>query len=311
MDAPGAREQRLHIGPPQQVRGRESRFSGEPLVRYLGGHLGEQFLGDQRRELGGGRLDVGTERREDVVGGVVRLRRGGLGTWPVVVPDHGGPVVDQPEIAVPDQHVGVPPRAVHVVDQCVEPDDLPGLRRIHLVGQRIEAQRAGQVVHAEVQPAAGLEEFLDLLVRFGETDDGVELHGHQLRHAQPEPPAELAADDLRDQGLAPLPRPGELHDVRAEVVALDDPGERAAFTQGRDIAGRDDLSQHFSGPPISSAVRSMDCFTGAMTEAARGPLLDTRVPGPGSGPVHRFPAVLRRQRAGPHAPARREQSNRG
>ena len=91
-----------------------------------------------------------------------------------------------------------------------------------LVGERIEAERSGQEVHPEVQPAARLEELLHLLVRLGETDDGVELDGHQLRHPQPQPPAELPADDLRDQGLAALPGSGELHDVRPEVVGLDD-----------------------------------------------------------------------------------------
>ncbi|MDT9691915.1 hypothetical protein Q5762_27010 [Streptomyces sp. P9(2023)] len=37
---------------------------------------------------------------------------------------------------------------------------------------------------------------------------------------------------------------GELHDVRTEIVGLDDPGERAALTQGRDIEGRCHFCKH-------------------------------------------------------------------
>lgn len=177
---------------------------------------------------------------------------------PVVVPDHGGAVVDEPEVAVPDQHVRIAPGPVDVVDQRVEPDDPSGFLRVHLVGERVEADRAGQEVHAEVEPAAGLQELLHLLVGLGEADDRVQLHPHQVGDAQPEPPAELSADHLRDECLAPLSGAGEFHDVRAEVVGLDDPGERAALTQRRDIAGCYDFFQHFPRPPISSALRSTD-----------------------------------------------------
>ena len=52
---------------------------------------------------------------------------------------------------------------------------LPGLGRVHLVGERIEAERTGQEVHPEVQPAARLQQLLHLLVGLAETDDRVEL----------------------------------------------------------------------------------------------------------------------------------------
>ncbi|CAO0836956.1 hypothetical protein SMICM17S_06193 [Streptomyces microflavus] len=138
--------------------------------------------------------------------------------------------------------------AVDVVDQRVEPDDPPRLGRAHLVGERVEAERARQVVHAEVQSAARLEQLLHLLVRLGETDDRIELDGDQFRHPQPQPPPQLTADDLRDERLAALAGSGELHDVRTEIVGLDNPGERSTLPQGRDIAGRYDLQRSRPGP---------------------------------------------------------------
>lgn len=133
---------------------------------------------------------------------------------------------------MPDQHVRVAPGAVDVVDEGVEPDDAPRLDRVHLVRQRVEADRAGQVVHAEVEPAAGLEQLLDLLVGLAEPDHGVELHLHQARDPQPQPLGQAAADDLGDQGLATLAGSGEFHDVYAEVVGFDNTGKRAPSRKG-------------------------------------------------------------------------------
>lgn len=232
MDRGRARQQRLHIGAAQRVGGVEARLVDQPCVGDVGRDLHQQFLGHQRRERGGRGGDVRADRGQYVVGGVVGLggrRRGG---GPVVVPDHGGAVVDEPEVAVPDEHVRVAPRAVDVVDEGVEPDDAARLDRVHLVRQRIEADRAGQVVHAEVEPAAGLEQLLDLLVGLAEPDDGVELHLHQPRDAQPQPLGQPAADDLGDQGLAALAGSGELHDVGTQVVGLDDSGERSTLLKG-------------------------------------------------------------------------------
>src|SRR6185503_16667550 len=105
-------------------------------------------------QFGGGRGDVRSEGGERVVGDVVGLGGGGLGTGPVVVPDHRGTVVDEPQLAVPHQQVGVAPGAVDVVDQGVEPDDPARLPRAHLEGEGVEADGAGEEVHPEVRSAA-------------------------------------------------------------------------------------------------------------------------------------------------------------
>ena len=85
----------------------------------------------------------------------------------------------------------------------------------------VVAERAGQEVDAEVAARAGVEQVLHLLVglvardRAGQVDDG------EPRRGDVEPPRELADEHLGDEHLAALPGPGELHDVGAEVVGLD------------------------------------------------------------------------------------------
>ena len=51
---------------------------------------------------------------------------------------------------------------------------------------------------------------------------------------------DLGDEDLRDEDLDPLAGAPELQDVDPVVVRLDQPGERAALPQGRDVAGRRD-----------------------------------------------------------------------
>ena len=67
---------------------------------------------------------------------------------PVVVEVERRAVVDQPELAVPDQQVGVARRAVDVGDEGVEPDDARGELGVGLRGERVEGDRARQVVEA-------------------------------------------------------------------------------------------------------------------------------------------------------------------
>jgi len=55
---------------------------------------------------------------------------------------------------------------------------------------------------------------------------------------------QLTRDHLGHQRLATLPGAVELHDVRAEVVGLDQAGQRAALAQGEDVPGR----EHFTQP---------------------------------------------------------------
>src|SRR5438309_6081855 len=111
-----------------------------------------------------------------------------------------GSVVDEPDVLVPDQEVRVAPGPVDVLDQRVEPEQLAGEVLVRGPAERVESGAAGQVVDGQVDSGARLEQMLDLLVRFALGDPRVEVRQGELGGAEAEPPGELAADDLRDQG---------------------------------------------------------------------------------------------------------------
>ena len=118
-------------------------------------------------------------------------------------------------------------------------------------------QRSGQEVDAEVQPAAGLDQLLDLWVGLGGAEPRVELDRDELRDQQPERPSELPDDHLRDERPRPLPGAAELRHVEPVVVCLDEPGQRPALAQRRHVAGRAHLAQGIGGrrhAPVSTII---------------------------------------------------------
>ena len=105
----------------------------------------------------------------------------------------GGAVVDEPDAAVPDEQVGVVGRAVHVLEQRVQPDRLGRHLRVDLrPGGRLVGQRPGQEVEAQVQAGAGLQQVPDLGVGLGRPELGLDGeegdHGHrEARRARRSP----------------------------------------------------------------------------------------------------------------------------
>ena len=96
-------------------------------------------------------------------------------------------------------------------------------------GRRREGQGAGQEIHAEVGADAGQRELLDLDVRLGLGQVGVELGHDQLGDEEAQGARELAGHDLGDERGRSLARPGELHDVETVVVGFHQRGQRAAL----------------------------------------------------------------------------------
>ncbi len=111
----------------------------------------------------------------------------------------------------------------------------------------VEAEGARQEVHAEVEPGAGVEQVLHLLVRLVPGDRRVQLQGDQVRGAQPDPAGQLAHDHLGDQHPQSLAGTAELAHVGAQVVGLDQPGQAAALAQRGDVARDADGPDHPSG----------------------------------------------------------------
>jgi hypothetical protein len=150
---------------------------------------------------------------------------------------------------VPDQQVGVPCAAVDVRDQGVEPDQ--SVRDVAVDHEAaVVAHRARQEVDGQVHPGARGDELLHLLVGFSTTDLGVDLDQGQIGYGQVEPARQRADHDLGDQRLRTLAGGGELHHVGAEVVGLDQPRQRSALAQRREVGRRGHRGQH--GPTLGN-----------------------------------------------------------
>ena len=191
-----------------------------------------------------GRGRAGRDVAQDVGAGVEGLRGEPLRVRrparPAVVEVERGAVVDEPRVAVPDQEVGVAPRAVDVGGEGVEPQDVG--RGVGRGWPRpVVAERAGQEVDAEVEAQAGGEQVLDLLVGLVLGDGRLQVDDGHPRHVEAERPRQLADDDLGDEDLDALPGSAELQHVGAEVVGLDDARQRATLLEGGDVARGGDL----------------------------------------------------------------------
>jgi hypothetical protein len=138
-----------------------------------------------------------------------------------------------------------------------------------------------------LRPAAGADQVLDLGVGLGARELGIELEPHQLGHREAERARELAAHHLGDERLRPLPGAAELAHVHAVVVGLDEPRQRPALAQRRDVARRDDR-------PHSSSTTCSPALSATLTE--RPPNSTTTfsrggVQPPSRGPMRSLPAV--------------------
>ena len=108
----------------------------------------------------------------------------------------------------------------------------------------VVAEGARQEVDAEVAARAGVEQVLHLLVGLVARDGGGEVDDGEARRGDVEAPGQLADEDLRDEHLQALAGARELHDVGAEVVGLDEPGQRPTLPQRGDETRRGHGLQH-------------------------------------------------------------------
>ena len=92
-------------------------------------------------------------------------------------------VVDQPELLVPDEHVGIARGPIRVGDIGVEPDDGRSQIRIgRWCDEWIEGNGAGKVIEGQIESGALLDQLLDLEVRLRAPQHRIELDEHDLRH---------------------------------------------------------------------------------------------------------------------------------
>ncbi len=74
----------------------------------------------------------------------------------------------------------------------------------------VEAEGARQEVDAEVEPEAGVEQVLHLLVGLVAREVGVEVEHHLARRGQPEVAGDLGDHHLGDRSRGPCPAPRNL-----------------------------------------------------------------------------------------------------
>ena len=163
-------------------------------------------------------------------------------------------VVDEPELAMPDQHVGVARGPVEVGHEGVEPDDARGELGIGRVGERVEGEGAREVVEAEVEcrrwrgsgPGSRGRARCGPGRRRARRRRSREPAGRAARAISPATSSAISA-------LRALAGAAELEDVQAVVVGLDHGRKRPALAQRRDVAGGGDGSHSRADSRIGSA----------------------------------------------------------
>ena len=180
------------------------------------------------------RVRLGGERGQDVVGHVVGTCYGGRRAGPRVVEVQAGAVVDQPQVAVPAQQVRVAPASGRRSRPGRRTTAPRRLGRVDRVREGSKPERAGEEVHPEIRAA---------LARSSSWTSG-SGSARAMTASSSRPPARApagrgpgqpAGDDLGDQRLDALTGAGELNDVGAQVVGLNQPGERTALAQRRHV----------------------------------------------------------------------------
>ena len=134
-------------------------------------------------------------------------------------------MIDEPQTAVPHQHVGVARGPVDVGHERIEPDDAGRKVRRDLLHHRIERHRTRQEVERQVEPAAVVDEGVDLGIRLGPSQVGVEIRENNLWHREPECPGDLAGYELGHQCPCPLPGATKLQHIQPVVICFDDGGQ--------------------------------------------------------------------------------------
>ncbi len=123
----------------------------------------------------------------------------------------------------------------------------------------LKARAPGRKSIPRLSPPLLPDEVVDLLVRLGVAEGGIDLDAHQVGHGQADRPAELAGEPFGDQRARALAGATELDDVQPVVVRLDEAGQRPTLAQGRHVAGGDDGAHHDAEPSRARCRRGSAC----------------------------------------------------
>ena len=206
----------VHVAVSAGIGGCERAISRKPCIGHEGQHLPQRVL----IELAGHRCVNVRERfgawQQHMVANAGKRIAAACGVVAAGMMEvQGRPVIDHPQLPMPDQQVRVPRRTVDVHDERVEPHDLRCKRAVGRVGDRVERRRAGQVVERQIDAGALADQVLDFRVRLGAGEIGVELDQRELGHRKPCRARELAGDKLGHERIGALAGTAELEHVEA------------------------------------------------------------------------------------------------
>jgi hypothetical protein len=136
-----------------------------------------------------------------------------------------GSMIDQPQLPVPDQHIGILGGAVYIHEHAVEPHDHRSYVGFHCIDCWIITNRSGEITDPEVEPYTKLEQILNFLIALHASEPFVQVSKHKFRHAQAQCPSDFATEQFCDECLGPLPCASELEHIEELIISFGDGGQ--------------------------------------------------------------------------------------
>ena len=130
-----------------------------------------------------------------------RVQRMPIVTIPRVMKIQGRAVIDEPESAVPHEHIDVAYRPVHIAYERIKPNDRRSQMLVRHSDQGVEGDRPGQIVQSDIQAGAGAYEALYFGIGLGARQFGGELDEDYFRDRQPRQSSDFTSKQFRDQGF--------------------------------------------------------------------------------------------------------------
>src|SRR5579859_2078470 len=136
------------------------------------------------------------------------------------------PMVDEPELFVPPQHIGIARRSIHIGDIGVKPDDRGGqFGNDQPSIEGIKGDGSRQEIHAQVEAPTTLDQRANLIVWLGATKYRIKLHEDNFWHRQSQCATNLTGYQFRDQRFRPLTRSPKFEHIEPIVICFNDSRE--------------------------------------------------------------------------------------
>src|SRR5258707_3397629 len=126
---------------------------------------------------------------------------------------------------MPGQNIWVARSTVNIADKRVKLNDRGGKLRLGFCDKRVEGYRAGKIVKSKIQARACLYQLLNLGVRFGPSQIGVQVDKNNLRNRKPQRAAKFTSHKFSYQCLWTLSSPTKFQDIKTIVIGFDNSWE--------------------------------------------------------------------------------------